>query len=378
MSVNETDALAGADAGSALSTETQATETPKSTSIEDTIRSAYREQVAKGATEEGAAGEGEMTEAQTQEQQRTNKAGRLIDAQGRFIKKDGTVVATEAEADTAEAAQTTEQPTSKYGEPPKSWRKEAKADWQKVPEGLREEIFRREEDMHRGLSQYKQFADIGTSLHKVIEPYGKMIVDAGMNAPQLIGDLLMMQKVMTTGKPEERVSMALQILDNTGLTLEQLTQVAQQRPTPTQVDPNVAELRQQLAQLQGRFQSMDQEREQAVHAETNAEIEKFRSDPAHEHFDAVALDMSALLANGRATSLQEAYDKAIWAVPEIRAKLQQKHEQELAKKQAEQAAAARKAAGANVIRRGTPPAPVKPGTIEDTIRHEYRRLNGGG
>lgn len=380
MSVNETDALSGADAGSALSTETQTTESaPLKVSMEDTIRNAFREQQAKGALDEGAeTGEGAETETQTQEP-RTNKAGRLIDAQGRFIKKDGTVVATEAEADTAESAQASEQTaTSKYGEPPKSWRKEAKTDWDKVPEGLREEIYRREEDMHRGLAQYKQFADVGTTLHKVIEPYAQMIVGAGMNAPALIGDLLNMQKVMTTGKPEERVAMALQILDNTGLSLEQLTQAAQSRPAQTQVDPSVAELRQELAQIKGRFTSMDQEREQAVQAETNAEIEKFRGDPAHEHFDAVALDMSALLANGRAQTLQEAYDKAIWAVPEIRAKLQQKHEQDIAKKQAEQASAARKASGANVIRRGTPPAPVKPGTMEDTIRQELRRLNGGG
>lgn len=232
--------------------------------------------------------------------------------------------------------------------------------------------------MHRGLSQYKQFADIGTSLHKVIEPYGQMIVGAGMNAPALIGDLLNMQKVMMTGKPEERVAMALQILGNTGVTVEQLTQAAQSRPAQTQIDPSVAELRQELQQIKGRFTSMDREREQSVQAETNAEIEKFRINPEHEHFDAVALDMSALLANGRATSLQDAYDKAIWANPDVRAKLQARQAGETQRKQAEQAAAARKAAGANVVRRGTPPAPHKPGTIEDTIRQEYRKLNGGG
>jgi hypothetical protein len=72
--------------------------------------------------------------------------------------------------------------------------------------------------------------------------------------------------------------------------------------------------------------------------------------------------------------LQEAYDKAIWMVPEVRDKLLAKQDQERRAKEAEQAAAARKAAAANVRPRGTPPAAQKPGSMEDTIRATYREL----
>lgn len=357
------------------------------TSLEDTIRAAYRAQVTKAtASELAGVGDGQddadkdadAATAETSATLRTNSAGRLIDAQGRFLKADGTVVATEAEADLAAPAETAEQKapvvTGQFAEPPKSWKKEAQAEWQKLPESLRAEVFRREEDFHKGIAHYKQFSDIGTTLHKVIEPYSQMIVQAGHNAPALIGDLLSMQKVMTTGSKQERAAMAMQILQNTGVSLEELQQVPQQPA----VDPNIAALIQKVQSLEGQLTSQSQQREQAELQDVNAEVEKFRTDGKHEHFSAVALDMSALLAQGRASDLQDAYDKAVWANPETREKQLQKHKQELARRQADEAAAARKAAGANVARRGTPPVPAKPGTIEDTIRQEYRRLNGGG
>lgn len=355
------------------------------TSLEDTIRAAYRAQVTKAtATELAGAGDGldgdddaqaAPTDTTDVKATRTNSAGRLIDEQGRFLKKDGTVVATEAEADLA-TPETTEQPalTGQFAEPPKSWKKETQAEWQKLPESLRAEVYRREEDFHKGIQHYKQFSDIGTSLHKVIEPYGQMIMQAGHTAPALIGDLLSMQKIMTTGSKQERASMAMQILQHTGVSLEELQQLPQQPA----MDPNIAALIQEVQTLKGQLTSQSQQREQAELQDVNAEVEKFRTDGKHEHFGSVALDMSALLAQGRASDLQDAYDKAVWANPETREKQLQKHKQELARKQADEAAAARKAAGANVARRGTPPVPVKPGTMDDTIRQTYRRLNGGG
>jgi hypothetical protein len=382
MPLDDTTAGNPADAGSALPDASAAPiDSAAPTSIEDTIRTAYRaQQKAAPVVDEqktGEAPDGAEVVAEPPKP-RTNAAGRLIDANGRFVKKDGTVVATEAEADVAPVV---EQETaavvaeSQFKEPPKSWTTEEKAEWEKYPENLRAAVHRREDNFHKGIQQYRQFADIGTSLHKVIEPYGKMIVDAGHTAPALIGDLLRMQKVMTTGSQEERVATALDILRNSGVNIESLTQAAQQQPA---VDPNIYALQRELQQLKGELQGQSQQRIQAEQAETQAEIDRFSKDGKHEDFNAVALDMSALLSQGRASNLQDAYDKAVWANPETRAKLLQKQEQDKARRQADEAAAARKAAGANVQRRGTPPAPVTAGTMDDTIRQTLRRINGGG
>jgi len=108
----------------------------------------------------------------------------------------------------------------------------------------------------------------------------------------------------------------------------------------------------------------------------DAEIGQFGKDPKHEHFEAVRQEMGRLIQAGSAQTLQDAYDKAFWSLPETRAQLLEKETQERSKRQAEEAAAARKAALANVTRRGTPPTVQKPGSMDDTIRSEYRRLSG--
>ncbi len=366
-----------AAADTAAPVESAATETP---SMEDTIRSAWRASQAKpeGADAETAA---DIEEPVADKAPRTNSAGRMINEKGQFLKADGTIVATEEEADLAEADLTKaekpveQKPAGQYAEPPKSWKKEEAVDWAKLPESSRAAIYRREEDFHKGIQQYSQMAGVGNTLHKAIEPYAQMIIDSKVTAPALIGDLLRMQKVATTGTPEERTALVLDIIRSTGIPIETLTQAAQQQPA---VDPNIAALIQKVQQLEGTLNGQTKEREQADVDKLNTEIESFRTDGKHEHFSAVALDMSALIERGRAKDLQDAYDKAVWANPETREKLLQKHEQERTRKQADEAAAARKASVANVARRGTPPAVQKPGTMEDTIRAELRRLNGAG
>ena len=45
----------------------------------------------------------------------------------------------------------------------------------------------------------------------------------------------------------------------------------------------------------------------------------FSSDPNHPYFENVREDMALLIQNGKATSLQDAYEMACWANPETRA-----------------------------------------------------------
>ena len=70
-----------------------------------------------------------------------------------------------------------------------------------------------------------------------------------------------------------------------------------------------------------------------------SEIEAFRANPANTHFESVKDDMAALLSAGQATSLQDAYDKAVWMRPDIRQTLVH---QQTANAQKQQAAAQRR------------------------------------
>jgi hypothetical protein len=93
------------------------------------------------------------------------------------------------------------------------------------------------------------------------------------------------------------------------------------------------------------------EQQQAV-----SQVETFGKDAAHPHFGAVRNTMANLMQSGEARDLQEAYDKAIWIVPEVRTKMisetEAKRQQEAVKKATE----ARRSASVNVRAKGAPAA----------------------
>jgi hypothetical protein len=86
--------------------------------------------------------------------------------------------------------------------------------------------------------------------------------------------------------------------------------------------------------------------------------------------------MASLLRSGICQTLAEAYERAIWSVPEVRAKVVAEQQQSSAKAAADRAAEAKKAASVNVQRRGSLPGVQPVGTMEDTIRQTYRKLTG--
>lgn len=110
--------------------------------------------------------------------------------------------------------------------------------------------------------------------------------------------------------------------------------------------PTVAALREKLAQLEQGYGTIQQQQQaqlreaqaRKVH-EASLTIERFANDPANPrpHFEAVKEDMALLIRSGRAADLAEAYDRAVWANPTVRATL-------LAEQQAQAAEAAAKAA----------------------------------
>jgi hypothetical protein len=56
--------------------------------------------------------------------------------------------------------------------------------------------------------------------------------------------------------------------------------------------------------------------------EADAQVKAFMADPKNKHFESVASTVAILLRNDRSLSLQDAYDRAVWADPQIRAELQ--------------------------------------------------------
>jgi hypothetical protein len=384
MSLENTGAPSGVAEGAAAST----TSTEKPKSIEETLRNGYKDAMSKApldeVDDEGTAEAGIAT---------ANKPadGRVRGLDGKFVKSTETQpnsvtakpnsVTEGAESATAAAPVATETPpaTAKpHDTPPNTWTKEAKANWATLPESARQEIHRREADFHKGIGQYKDAAGFGSQMAQELLPFQEAINKAGIHPREIIKTLGPVWNTLTTGTPEEKTQVLLRVAKDFGINIAAAgSETSQPSTAAPQADPIVAALQQELKEIKGHLTTKERERAEAEYSAEVERVNAWGSDPKRPHFNVVREDMGILIETGRAKDLQDAYDKAIWINPEVRASLLAEQEKERVAKEAEQAAAARKAAGANVTRRGTPPVSAKPGSIEDTLRSGLRRLNGG-
>ena len=303
------------------------------------------------------------------------------DAQGRFVKPDGTLVdpsqATPEEKAAAEPAAVT---PPKPGEPdltkpPTSLKGNVQAKWQSLDPDVRAEFHRREADFHNGLSAYKQMADIGKIMDAEVRPYEAFIRSKNLSAPAVVRDLMNTAYTLNTGSPEAKMQVVLNIAKEYGIDLSNVQESAQQLAAAApQIDPVIAPLQEKLSAIEKQMEQQRQEVVQREYAELQRETNAFAQNPSNKFYELVKLDMAALIETGRADGLQDAYDKAIWANPEARAQLLAEQQAAERKAKAEKAAAAKKAASTNVAPRGTLPAAPVVGSMDDTIRAAYRKI----
>jgi hypothetical protein len=149
------------------------------------------------------------------------------------------------------------------------------------------------------------------------------------------------------------------------------------------VDPAILTLRQELEQIKARETQREQQAQAAQaatyqHAYSSVanEVQTFAQNKAKADgidFDALRPTMAALISSGQAETLEDAYDKAVWANPTTRAaKIEADRKQSEAKAAAEnatKAAAARRAGQVNV--RTDTAIPAKGRTIDETLARAY-------
>jgi hypothetical protein len=349
------------DQGATPEVEAQHEDAPKS--MDDTIRETLRnlqspEESTMAAPENGvAAGAVEEPEA---------AAARIRDAQGKFAAKPGpnTAPADEATAP-ADAA-----PADAVSPPPNTWKKEVAAKWATLPPEVRAEVERREQDMHRGIEQYKTQAAFAQTIERAMAPYQQTLQQLGISPDRAIGELMAADHKLRHGSPEEKTAYFAQLAHNYGIDLAGAAQHM------AQVDPNVFALQNQNQQLQTQLQTYQQTAQQQAEAALNSEIAAFAADPSHSHFEAVRGHMSALLQAGQAKDLADAYEQAVYANPVTRAAVLQQQAAAQREEAAKKAQAAKAAASVNVPRRPAMPTAQPIGSMDDTIRETLRRLQG--
>lgn len=251
------------------------------------------------------------------------------------------------------------QPTTKA---PSSWRKDAAAAFDALPDVVKNEVLRREGDMHKGLEGYREKAELGRKFESVVAPYMETINKFGVTPDVAIAELLKVDNLLRTAPPAVKAQKFMALARDYGIDLSQ------------QFDPGTAALQQRMYDLENELLQAKQAREQESSQAVNTEIERFAAEPGHEHFEAVRAHMSALLQAGAAKDLQDAYDQAVYANPQTRATLLAKQQEEARKEALRKADQARKAASVNVPPRGALNAAGPKQTMDESIRAEAERL----
>lgn len=377
--------------------------------------------------------------------EQTAKTERARGPDGRFVP-----TAQEAAAGIDPNAQTdtTAQPEVPAG-PPQSWSKEMQARWGELPPDFQAIIQKREADVAKGFEKYQNlrvhepvldFAEnaakqLGTSGPQLVHtwatahegltnpatraqtaamiaqaygldmPSAPVMNFAGQLAPRLnmtpakvIESWAVAQNKLLSSDPNERKQAILSAAKTYGVDLGQPGQVAEQ---PQWVDPDVAALKQQVAQLTGHLTAQQQEQQnyyqqqaQQVQRTKLSAIDQFASEkdasgqPLRPHLETVMPDMAMGIQRLKAANpqisdqdaLQQAYDNAVWGNPTTREAVMQAtniaSERERTEKARQRAQAATRGAvsPAGSSPQGPPATALPKGDIRSQMTAAFQQL----
>lgn len=272
-----------------------------------------------------------------------------------------------SEPPTAEAAPAPDAAAPKTYEVPKSWKKEMHQHWGTLPPDAQAYVIEREQQLLNGFQQFRPISD-------ALSPHLEYLNKQNIQAPYAIDSLLRAHRALTEGPIEQRRAYYEQL----GRNLKIIQEQAQAQQTQQPVDPTVQALQQKLTALESAMLERQYREVEAVKSEVQKEVDTFAADTkAHPYFEEVSQDIAAFVSLG--LSLQDAYDKAVWANPVTRAKEQARvlteHDAKLKENARLNALPKKKAAGVNLKSDGDGKAPTEPlGSLEDTIRSVHREL----
>lgn len=206
---------------------------------------------------------------------------------------------------------------------PETWKPELGAKWAAVDPDIRAEIAKRENDMFKGLEQYKGAAHFAKEVSTALAPMQQLLQQHNVPASVFIGELVKTHTALADARatPEQKLAFATKFLGNYGIDISKAA-AAPGDDTGAYVDPEVKSLREQLTALQSRLDRDDSTKATQVRTSIANEVQAFAEDPANQYFDDVADDIAMIIrGSGGNIDVKTAYDRACWANPEVRAKL---------------------------------------------------------
>lgn len=282
--------------------------------------------------------------------------------------------------------------TAATRKPPASWSADPSA-WESLAPAIQDAFLKRDADASKGIEEqanrFKTLEERTRSygeIEQVYAPYAQRWAQQGIAPAQAIKNLLNAQSFIE----RDPVNALLWLQQTTNVDPARLIAALSQPPAQRQQQAYATAAQQQHQQMVALQRRIDE----IEVAPIRSEIETFRANPAHKHFDTLQPMMQMLIERGQAQDLQSAYDLALYANPQTRqeavaeqaaAQAKTLAEQELERLKAanglktQQAAQAAKARSAAVTVRGAPrgaPTRVPGKSIQDDALAAYEAVHG--
>jgi hypothetical protein len=316
----------------------------------------------------------EVEARETEETPEPIKESKPRDESGRFAPKTETESPPEPAREEPQAPEipaAVPQTQTAFTAAPGSWSNAAKGKWAALDPDLRAEITKREADVHRGFTKMDEERAFAKEMQRVVAPYEALMRAAGAKPADVIQNTLNTVYVLRTADAATKAAAIARVCEQYGVDLSLVSQ-------PQQIDPALSATQNRLAQLEQQLQQQTFERQQAAENEVLSQIQAFGQDAKHPHFNAVQIEMGALMQAGRAENMEQAYEMAVWTRPDLRAEFQAAEAAQLKAQTAQKAQKAR-AKGSSV--RGGPggyqAAPSKPNaTVREDLESAFEEARG--
>lgn len=298
---------------------------------------------------------------------------RARDELGRFTKAEQAAKANEAVAAAQKAVQPGQQPavvdpaSVKPVGPPPGWSPTSKAAFDALPDAVKKDIAKREEEISAGFAKLTEY--------KGLDPYVEMARGNGTTLPESLERYVAAENLLDSNPINGILWLCERYQVHPANLLEAIGQGQGHQQPPGQ-DP-FAPVFSHIQTLDQRLSQFEAMREQSEDQAVNSQIEAFATDAQHKYFSNVRKEMGQLIAladqQGQTLSMKDAYEKACWANPEIRElfiKDRYAADQAAANRKADEA---RRAAGSL-----SPGSPVPGGTLAahepaSSLREEIER-----
>lgn len=200
-------------------------------------------------------------------------------------------------------------------EPPQSWQGEKEAAvWASLPKEAQEYITQREQKYVAEIQQKDEFIKEYGFVKDIVEPQRQNLAIHGQTPAQALQQLVAVNEFALTN-PTEYLQW---YCGRMGVNLQDLA--LQYMRHEEELTPEQKELRAANQRIQALEQQFQNNITESVNKQVADEIAAFERNPANKYFarEDVRKEVGFLIGNGKAATIAEAYDKAIYMFPDIR------------------------------------------------------------